>query len=60
MAEFFGLSTAERLEALDTAANTSGLLPHLLEKDVWMVWLLRHLFAGPYAEHLVFQGGTSL
>ena len=60
MAEFFQLSTAERLEALDLAANTSGLLPHLLEKDIWVVWSLRHLFAGPYADHLVFKGGTSL
>lgn len=60
MAEFFKLSTAERLEALDLAANTSGLLPHLLEKDIWVVWSLRHLFAGPYANHLVFEGGTSL
>jgi hypothetical protein len=60
MAEFFQLSTAERLDALNVAANTSGLLPHLLEKDVWVVWSLRHLFAGPYAEHLVFKGGTSL
>jgi Nucleotidyl transferase AbiEii toxin, Type IV TA system len=25
-----------------------------------VVWSLRHLFAGPYAEHLVFKGGTSL
>ncbi|TAM59405.1 MAG: nucleotidyl transferase AbiEii/AbiGii toxin family protein [Rhodanobacter sp.] len=60
MAEFFQLSTAERLDALDAAANTSGLLPHLLEKDIWVVWSLRHLFAGPYADHLVFKGGTSL
>ena len=60
MAEFFQLSTAERLEALNLAANTSGLLPHLLEKDIWVVWSLRHLFAGPYADHLVFKGGTSL
>ena len=60
MAEFFQLSTAERLDALDTAANTSGLPPHLLEQDIWMVWSLRHLFAGPYAGHLVFKGGTSL
>ena len=42
------------------AANASGLLPHLLEKDIWVVWSLRHLFAGPYADHLVFKGGTSL
>ena len=55
MAEFFQLSAAERLEALDLAANASGLLPHLLEKDIWVVWSLRHLFAGPYAEHLVFN-----
>ena len=60
MVEFFQLSTAERLEALNLAANTSGMLPHLLEKDIWVVWSLRHLFAGPYADHLVFKGGTSL
>lgn len=60
MAEFFQLSTAERLDALNVAANTSGLLPHLLEKDTWVVWSLRHLFAGPFADHLVFKGGTSL
>lgn len=60
MAEFFQLSTAERLEALNTAANTSGIPPHLLEKDIWVVWSLHHLFAGSYAQHLVFKGGTSL
>ena len=47
MAEFFQLSTAERLEALDLAANTLGFLPHRLEKDIWVVWSLRHLFAAP-------------
>jgi hypothetical protein len=60
VANFFQLSAAERREALDTAANASGLLPHLLEKDIWVVWSLRHLFDGPYANHLVFKGGTSL
>ena len=60
MAEFFQLSTAERLEALNTAANTSGIPPHLLEKDIWVVWSLRCLFTGRYAPHLVFKGGTSL
>jgi len=60
MTDFFQLSVTERREALDTAANASGLLPHLLEKDIWVVWSLRHLYAGPYATHLVFKGGTSL
>jgi hypothetical protein len=60
MAEFFALSAGERLEALAQVANASGRPPHLLEKDVWVVWSLRHLFAAPYAPHLVFKGGTSL
>lgn len=33
---------------------------HLLEKDVWVVWALRTLFASDLGEHLVFKGGTSL
>lgn len=60
MAEFFQLSTAERLDALNAVADISGLPPHLLEKDIWVVWALHQLFTGPYAEHLVFKGGTSL
>jgi hypothetical protein len=43
MAEFFELSSDERLEALVQAANAFGRPPHLLEKDVWVVWSLRHL-----------------
>ncbi|MGE0289742.1 MAG: nucleotidyl transferase AbiEii/AbiGii toxin family protein [Bradyrhizobium sp.] len=60
MAEFFQLSIAERLDALNAVADISGLPPHLLEKDIWVVWSLHQLFTGPYAEHLVFKGGTSL
>ena len=60
MAEFFTLPPAERLEALNTAASASGRQPHLLEKDIWVVWALQHLFSGPHAAHLVFKGGTSL
>jgi len=60
MAEFFKLSASERLEALAHAADASGRPPHLLEKDVWVVWSLRHVFTAPYAPHLVFKGGTSL
>ena len=60
MAEFFQLSTAERLDALNAVAAISGLPPQLLEKDIWVVWALSQLFTGPYAEHLVFKGGTSL
>ncbi|OGB13600.1 MAG: hypothetical protein A2W72_15025 [Burkholderiales bacterium RIFCSPLOWO2_12_67_14] len=60
MAEFFELSADERMEALAQAADASGRPPHLLEKDIWVVWSLKHLFTAPYAQHLVFKGGTSL
>lgn len=60
MPEFFALSRPDQREALLAAAEPSGRAPHLLEKDVWVVWALRHLFAGPHAQHLVFKGGTSL
>jgi hypothetical protein len=54
------MSGAERREALLVAAERSARPPHLLEKDIWVVWALRHLFTGAQAEHLVFKGGTSL
>jgi len=35
--------------------------PHIIEKDFWVCWLLRLIFADPeLGGHLVFKGGTSL
>lgn len=61
MAEaFLGLPHEDRLEALRVAADRSGRPPHLLEKDVWVVWALEALSTSPFAGDLVFKGGTSL
>lgn len=61
MAEaFLTLSADDRREALAVAADRSGRPPHLLEKDVWVVWTLATLFGSDLGEHLVFKGGTSL
>lgn len=60
MPEFWQLSASDRLQALEQAADVSGRPPHLLEKDIWVVWSLQCLFSGPYASRLVFKGGTSL
>lgn len=57
---FLGLSPEERAEALRVAADTSGRPPDLLEKDVWVVWVLNALFDSPFGDHLCFKGGTSL
>lgn len=61
MAEaFLALSPSDRGEALEAAASASGRPPHLLEKDVWVVWALATLFESSLGKRLVFKGGTSL
>lgn len=58
---FLSLSQADRRDVLEPAPGR-GLerAPYLLEKDVWVVWTLEALFAAPFADGLVFKGGTSL
>ena len=58
--QFFALSAHDQREALLTAASRSGKAAHLLEKDIWVVWLLEALYASPFGHDLVFKGGTSL
>ena len=61
MAErYLDLPRIDRREVLDLAASASGRPAYLLEKDVWVVWSLEMLFAGPLGASLVFKGGTSL
>jgi len=57
---FLQLSADERRDALGVAATLSGRPLHLLDKDVWVVWILDVLFQAPFAAHLVFKGGSSL
>lgn len=57
---FFQLFAADRREALGVAATQSGCPMHLLEKDIWVVWTLDVIFGTPFANKLVFKGGTSL
>ena len=57
---FLQLAASERREALNVAAAASGRPLHLLDKDVWLVWALDVLFRAPFADHLVFKGGSSL
>jgi hypothetical protein len=58
--EFLNLSRKDRKDAIGTAATSSGRPAHLLEKDVWVVWVLAILFESKSAANLVFKGGTSL
>src|ERR1700722_5296563 len=53
--------TPERFQAFAEAAERLDIGPHIIEKDFWVCWLLRLIFADPeLGSHLVFKGGTSL
>jgi hypothetical protein len=57
---YFQLSTKDQASAIGAAADSSGRAPHLLEKDIWVVWALSVLFKSELGAHLVFKGGTAL
>jgi len=58
---FTAMSVEDRKLAFDNAALTLHLNAVILEKDFWVSWLLRLLFAQTeLAPFLVFKGGTSL
>lgn len=61
MAEsWFALSRQDQVDALEVAASRSGRPPHLLEKDIWVVWMLSAIYRTWLADTLTFKGGTSL
>ena len=61
MAEsWFSLSREDQVEALEFAAASTGRPAHLLEKDIWVVWVLSVIYESDLANKLTFKGGTSL
>ena len=54
------LSKEERLTILTNIAEEKGIVENAIEKDFWVSMVLRSIFSLPYADALVFKGGTSL
>ena len=57
---FWSQPATSRQFALTAAQVESGRRAHFLEKDIWIVEVLRILFNATFAPDLVFKGGTSL
>ena len=57
---FLSLPTRERTDILQTIAAREGRQADILEKDVWICWVLDTLFAVPDHHPMAFKGGTSL
>ena len=61
MDRFVRLSDGERRRYFVQTAERMGLGPQIIEKDFWVCWTLRKLFALPdIGSMLIFKGGTSL
>ena len=54
------LSDGEKNEIFRKVQESINLHTKSIEKDWWVIAVIRALFSLPYAEHLLFKGGTSL
>lgn len=61
MDQFANDTPEQRDEAFQEAAAQLGMSKAIVEKDFWVCWSLKRLFALPaFGEHMIFKGGTSL
>ena len=57
---FLGLDRREQSQVYRALAPRLGRSPVVLEKDVWVCWVLQALFTMPGRLPMAFKGGTSL
>ena len=57
---FLSLGAGERADILRTAAASAERSAVVLEKDIWVCWVLHALFSMPDPHPMAFKGGTSL
>ena len=50
----------DRSDLFNEVGTARGLANAIVEKDFWVCWTLKRLFAGETSPSLVFKGGTSL
>ena len=61
MAEpFLSLGARERADILQALAASHGRPAIILEKDIWVCWILQALFSMADRYPMAFKGGTSL
>jgi predicted nucleotidyltransferase component of viral defense system len=54
------LSDEARKIAINNVFLQTGIFPQIIEKDLWVTTVLQLIFSFPFADKLVFKGGTSL
>lgn len=55
------LPASDRHDLFRETAMLRGVRPAIVEKDFWVCWVLKQIFADPdVGPQFVFKGGTSL
>ena len=57
---WINLPLEDKLAILGAAERQVHISNRAIEKDWWVTMVLQALFNSPFAQHLVFKGGTSL
>lgn len=60
MPEFLRLTLGEQADILAAISARTGRSAQVLQKDVWVCWVLRELFSMEADVRMAFKGGTSL
>lgn len=61
MESIIKLNIEDRKDIFQEAAYIKGISPAIMEKDFWVCWVLRNIFADEYlSKIMLFKGGTSL
>jgi len=60
MNNFWNLTKEQQIAVIEQLVNKMGLPAQAIEKDLWVTTFLQLIFALPFADKLVFKGGTSL
>ena len=61
MDNFIKQNKEEFLIILNESSERMGLSPNIIEKDLWVCWVLKCLYSIPeIAPYIIFKGGTSL
>ena len=60
MNNFRNLTKEQQIAIIEQLVNKMGLPAQAIEKDLWVTTFLQLIFSLPFAEKLVFKGGTSL
>ena len=60
MNRYFTLPAGQQIMLLRQTSAKVGLPEQAIEKDLWVTAILQIIFSLPYADKLLFKGGTTL